>query len=80
MTRIFLASLASVLLTVPALGQGSKGKAVWPDCFCTDGAGARVEMGDTSCLTVGGRQYLARCEMSLNNPMWREIAKSCVVS
>jgi hypothetical protein len=48
------------------------------DCFCTDKGGARVELGENRCLEVGGRVFMARCEMSLNVPMWRETGQSCV--
>ena len=48
------------------------------ECFCTDRSGARVELGETICLMVDGRAYLARCEMSLNNPMWRDTGSECV--
>jgi hypothetical protein len=50
------------------------------ECFCTDKVGARVELGEIICLHVDGRSYSARCEMSLNNPMWREIGSSCNTS
>ena len=43
----------------------------YPDCYCTDSEGRRVEMGKTACLRIGGREVLARCEMSVNNPTWR---------
>ena len=48
------------------------------DCYCTDRSGSRVELGETICLTVDGRAFLARCEMSLNVPMWRETGEACV--
>ncbi len=47
------------------------------ECYCTDASGQRIEMGDMICLNVGGRQFTARCEMSLNNPMWREVSDGC---
>lgn len=50
------------------------------DCYCTDSGGARVELGDMICLHVDGRMFLARCEMSLNNPMWREVREGCSLS
>lgn len=43
----------------------------YPDCYCTDSEGRRVELGETVCLTIGSRQVLARCDMSANNPTWR---------
>ncbi|WP_424929341.1 hypothetical protein [Amaricoccus tamworthensis] len=50
------------------------------DCYCTDQTGSRVEMGAVICLHVDGRAFLARCEMSLNNPMWRELKTGCLSS
>jgi len=50
------------------------------DCYCTDKTGSRVELGEEICLVVGGRAFMARCEMSLNNPMWRETGQSCISS
>lgn len=55
-------------------------KVKWPDCFCTDKTGARVELGTMVCMQVGDRDFIARCEMSLNNPMWREISQGCLSS
>ncbi len=52
----------------------------YPDCFCTDSEGQRVEIGQTSCLQIGSTQYLARCGMSLNNPAWRRVAEGCPTS
>lgn len=50
------------------------------DCYCTDKSGARVELGQTICLNVDGRAFMARCEMSLNVPMWRETGSNCLSS
>ncbi|MCP5037382.1 MAG: hypothetical protein GY945_07250 [Rhodobacteraceae bacterium] len=47
------------------------------DCYCTDKTGGRVELGEVICLFVDGRAFMARCEMSLNNPMWRETGETC---
>ncbi|GAB5378157.1 MAG: hypothetical protein AcusKO_46190 [Acuticoccus sp.] len=49
----------------------------YPDCYCTDGDGRRVELGERICLTVGDRMFIARCDMSLNNPVWREEQEGC---
>ncbi|MEM8822369.1 MAG: hypothetical protein AAGF30_02060 [Pseudomonadota bacterium] len=42
------------------------------DCYCRDGLGGQVAVGDTMCLTVDGRTFLALCDMSLNVPIWRD--------
>ena len=48
------------------------------DCYCTDTQGARVEMGETICLVVDGRAFLALCDMSVNVPIWRDTGKTCL--
>nr|WP_084140630.1 MULTISPECIES: hypothetical protein [Palleronia] len=63
-------------MTTAAVAQDAKGV----DCYCTDADGARVEMGQSVCLSVGGREFMARCEMSLNVPMWREVSAGCLSS
>lgn len=50
------------------------------DCYCTDSAGARVELGQQTCLVVGGRAYMALCDMSLNVPIWRDTGRGCASS
>lgn len=49
----------------------------YPDCYCTDSGGRRVEIGQRACLTVGSAQFTAVCGMSLNNPAWRREAEGC---
>ena len=49
----------------------------YPDCYCTDSKGKRVELGQTACLTIGSRLVWARCGMSVNNPIWRHEAEGC---
>lgn len=72
--------ISAVALLIPLAGLADGAKVKWPDCFCTDTSGARVELGETICLTVDGRSFQARCEMMLNNPMWREVGSGCTVS
>ncbi|GHF71563.1 hypothetical protein [Seohaeicola zhoushanensis] len=69
-----------MLLAAPAAADvvGPKGKV--QDCYCTDRTGARVELGETICLQVDGRMFMAQCQMSLNVPMWREVQKGCLSS
>lgn len=63
----------------PALAdQSIGGKTV--DCYCTDRDGNRVDLGQTICLQVDGRMFMAQCQMSLNVPMWREVAQGCYSS
>jgi len=50
------------------------------DCYCTDSNGGRVELGETICLRVDGRMFMAQCQMSLNVPMWREVQEGCLSS
>ena len=50
------------------------------DCYCTNTSGARIELGETICLQVDGRMFMAQCQMSLNVPMWREVQQGCVTS
>ncbi|WP_338548370.1 MULTISPECIES: hypothetical protein [Roseovarius] len=75
MTRIFFLSV----LMLPAMAQvAAATKTV--ECYCTDKSGARVELGETICMQVDGRSFLAQCQMSLNNPMWREVSDACISS
>ena len=68
-----------VLLAAPALADvTSGGKTI--ECYCTDTSGARVEMGETICLQVDGRMFMAQCQMSLNVPMWRKVSDGCLSS
>ena len=49
----------------------------YPDCYCTDSQGQRVDLGQTACLIIGSRQVLALCGMSVNSPAWREQSEGC---
>lgn len=50
------------------------------DCYCTDATRQRLELGATTCLVIGGKPFLAQCQMSLNVPMWRKLRDGCPVS
>jgi hypothetical protein len=78
MTRVL--TLVIALGAFPALADvvGPGGKV--QDCYCTDKTGSRVELGETICLQVDGRMFMAQCQMSLNVPMWREVQKGCLSS
>ncbi|MCX8225939.1 MAG: hypothetical protein OTI35_07690 [Sulfitobacter sp.] len=68
------------LFAPPVAAQATypSGKPV--DCYCTNSQGKRVELGQTVCMEVGGRLFLAQCQMSLNVPMWREVQQGCQTS
>ena len=50
------------------------------DCFCNTADGRQVAFGSVVCLTVGGRSFLARCDMVLNNTAWRDTGQICPMS
>lgn len=82
-TLILMRKVLTVFaLLLPALSLADvtspSGKTV--DCYCTDKAGARIELGQMTCLQVDGRMFMAQCQMSLNVPMWREVAPACLSS
>lgn len=72
--------LLSTLIASPVWGDvvGPGGKV--QDCYCTDTSGSRIELGETICLQVDGRMFMAQCQMSLNVPMWREVQEGCLSS
>lgn len=77
MKRIALiASLFALPAAADVVGPG--GKTI--DCYCTDRSGSRVELGETICVQVDGRMFMAQCQMSLNVPMWREVQQGCLSS
>ena len=81
MTRL---ALLFCLIALPDL-FGAQADVIGPggkvrDCYCTDSSGGRVELGETICLQVDGRMFMAQCQMSLNVPMWREVQEGCLSS
>jgi hypothetical protein len=78
---LFFAGLIAAAAAVPPAGAdvtGPGGRVI--ECYCTDSTGDRVELGETICLQVDGRMFMAQCQMSLNNPMWREVQEGCTTS
>lgn len=72
--------IAFVFAAIPVAADVTSPSGKTVECYCTDKTGSRVELGEMRCLNVGGRFFMARCEMSLNNPMWRELEGGCVSS
>ncbi|MCK0143851.1 hypothetical protein [Aliiroseovarius sp. F20344] len=77
---IYRATLFFLMLTTPSFADvtGPGGKVI--DCYCTDSQGGRVELGQSICLFVDGRAFMALCDMSLNVPIWRDTGQGCVSS
>jgi len=76
------AALCLSLITLPAIAaaQEARTPSKAEDCYCTDSNHQRIELGQTICLQVGGRMFMAQCQMSLNVPMWREVQQGCLSS
>ncbi len=75
------AALLAALVSAQTRAEGwtpppAKDGYSYPECYCTN-RGLKVPMGALTCLTVGRRMFLARCAMSLNNPIWREVQDGC---
>lgn len=74
------AVILSLFVVTPAFADvtGPNGRTV--ECYCTDRTGGRIELGQTICMQVDGRMFMAQCQMSLNSPMWREVSDGCLSS
>ncbi|MEL6807320.1 MAG: hypothetical protein AAFO97_06030 [Pseudomonadota bacterium] len=70
----------SALMVGPALADVTSPSGKTVECYCTDKQRNRVELGETVCLQVDGRMFMAQCQMSLNSPMWREVQEGCLNS
>ena len=49
----------------------------YPDCYCTDSSGQRVEVGELACLRIGSREGTSRCEKARNLVIWRHEEEGC---
>jgi len=63
------------ILILPILPMSAAADVGTIDCYCTDSDGGRVELGQEICLYVDGRAFMALCDMSLNNPIWRDTGR-----
>ena len=68
-----LAGLMALPAATAAFADATYPNGKTVDCYCTDRSHNRVELGETICLQVDGRMFMAQCQMSLNVPMWREV-------
>jgi len=71
-------------LPLPAFAQGTEMSQaeLYPpmpgvEYYCTDASGARREIGDVICISASCTTWVARCEVSLNNPTWRKLSDGC---
>ena len=69
-----------VLAASPALADVTSPSGRTVECYCTDTQGLRIELGETICLQVDGRAFMAKCDMSLNVPIWRDTGNGCLSS
>lgn len=67
-------------LALPASADIKRPGGAVVECYCRDGRGGEVALGETTCLFVGGRAFVAQCQMALNNPVWRDTGEACVSS
>ena len=73
-----LAILLTFLLALPAAADVTSPSGKTVECYCTDRNRNRIELGETVCMQVDGRMFMAQCQMSLNVPMWREVQEGCL--
>ncbi|WP_187430378.1 hypothetical protein ROLI_019410 [Roseobacter fucihabitans] len=73
-------TLFLICLGLPGIADVTSPSGKTVECYCTDRSGSRVELGQTICLQVDGRMFMAQCQMSLNVPMWREVEPGCLSS
>lgn len=83
MWRIF-----AIVILLPSLGHSEgfkhrvKSENAPPlpviELYCTDTQGKRRELGEVVCIRASScQEMLAKCDMSLNNVMWRQIQEGC---
>ncbi|MGV1792681.1 hypothetical protein [Rhizobium sp. A37_96] len=62
----------AVIASVPALAG--------ENCYCKNTDGKQHAVGEVACMTVGGKSYLAQCEMNLNVTSWSKLQDGCPVT
>ena len=67
-------------MALPAAADVTSPSGKTVDCYCTYRNHNRIELGETICLQVDGRMFVAQCQMSRNVPMWREVQEGCLSS
>ncbi|NEI69629.1 hypothetical protein GR212_08615 [Rhizobium lusitanum] len=62
----------AVIASVPAFAG--------ENCYCKNTDGKQHAVGEVACMTVGGKSYLAQCEMNLNVTSWSKLQDGCPVT
>jgi hypothetical protein len=70
------ASASAAAAELGPLRQAPGAGATTHNCSCLN-RGTRVQLGDSTCLRVGDREYTAQCAMTLNNPSWHYVGEGC---
>jgi hypothetical protein len=47
------------------------------DAHCRDARGQRHELGEVICITASCLTWMAKCELALNNAIWRKTQEGC---
>ncbi|ENN86000.1 hypothetical protein RHSP_15692 [Rhizobium freirei PRF 81] len=76
MSRHAMLALPFVVITVTASAPALAGE----NCYCKNTDGKQHAVGEVACMTVGGKSYLAQCEMNLNVTSWSKLQEGCPVT
>lgn len=76
---------ALVVFAGPAFADGPEHKSfadLYPalpgvEYYCKDANGTRFELGQVICVSASCQTWMAKCDMSQNNPTWRKISDGC---
>lgn len=75
-SKYVVLGLPLVVMTVMASVSASAGE----NCYCKNTDGKQHAVGEVACMTVGGKSYLAQCEMNLNVTSWSKLQDGCPVT
>jgi len=75
-TAVVLVALSAPLQAQVFERPEPKAGFAYPDEYCTN-RGVRVDVQGSACLAVDGKSFVAKCLISLNNPVWRATGESC---
>ncbi|MEO1329026.1 MAG: hypothetical protein AAFW46_05130 [Pseudomonadota bacterium] len=85
----FLILSSALLAPLVARAESSEGLAKkglgWPegvprpsvDCSCRPPGGGKLPVGAEICIRKDGVETLMRCELALNNTIWKPVKRGC---